>query len=84
MEQQLFVIEFGTSSAELLVDAGTSRAHHWSVKRRRYLFHADHFGFLRLERWRLFLNREVCPYRYGEVENYGIREMGRSRSPDWI
>ena len=85
MEQQLFVIEFGTASAELLVNAGTSRERFNLASKEGATYSVlTTSDFSELERWRLFLNREVCPYRYGEVEPRGIREMGRSRSPDWI
>ncbi|WP_438397016.1 hypothetical protein [Caballeronia sp. DA-9] len=85
MEQQLFVIEFGTSSAKLLVDVGTSRACITGASKEGATYSVlTTSDFSELERWRLFLNREVCPYRCGEMETRGIREMGQSRSPDWI
>ncbi|WP_438396922.1 hypothetical protein [Caballeronia sp. DA-9] len=84
--QQVFVLEFGEASAKLLKTAGVSHERITGAAGNGSgpFLMLTATDFSEINHWRLFLNREGCPYRYGEVEANGMREMGRSRSPGWV
>jgi len=86
MRQPFFVMEFNVAAVELLARAGVSRELMSDASGRDGAPHSVLMtsDFAELNRWRLFLNREARPYRYRQHDTNGVREMGRSRSPDWL
>jgi hypothetical protein len=79
-------LELRDQDTDLLLQAGANPSDVSSVIGEKNVSHAVLVtpDYATLDRWRLFLNREGRPYRYCECDDQKTRELGRSRSPDWV
>jgi hypothetical protein len=86
MPDQRYSLECCVSDVALLIKAGASAGAFdpaVSIKGKTFsVFKTADFAVL--DRWRLLLNREARPYRYFAHLDGNRRELGRSRSPDWL
>jgi hypothetical protein len=79
-------LELRDHDAHLLVQAGADLGGLSSAIGANPVAHTvlTTLDFPTLDRWRLLLNREGRPYRYYECVGDETRELGQSRSPEWV